>query len=92
MRLLQPQPRSSYEGVFVGLALTEDGRPPAGEFRRDPNVLEVLAKLANEFPFTNLRVSARSLCPVQAAVQALEESALVTAEQGESGRGSATCD
>ncbi|HEX2459544.1 MAG TPA: hypothetical protein VHJ58_05290 [Vicinamibacterales bacterium] len=64
--LLQPQHRCSDELLLVRLALAEHRCQLAGELGRDPNLLENLTELANQFFLANVRVSARS--PVTCAV------------------------
>jgi hypothetical protein len=58
--LLQPQHRCSDKLLLVGLALAEHRCQLARELGRDPNLLENLTELANQFFLANVRVSARS--------------------------------
>ena len=57
--LLQAQHGGPDELLLVSLAFPKHGREFAGEFGRDPDLLQELAKLTNQLFFANVRVAGR---------------------------------
>jgi hypothetical protein len=69
--LLQTQHGGAYELLLVSLALPKHGRELAGEFGRDPNLFQELAKLTNQLLFANVRVAAWTAVPGAVVVDVL---------------------
>ena len=69
--LLQAQHRGADELLLVSLAFPKHGRQLAGEFGRDPDLLQEFAKLTNQLLFTNVRVAARTAVPGAVVVDVL---------------------